>query len=238
MLARPGCTGSRKATTDAARGAWPEPWVGLPAEHGRDTCLRVSARDVPTWWGCPWMAAGWVDECAFMPVYAHWLGLALVALVMAVVWGAAGARGVRGWPDHGWLAWRGRPPGLTTGRLGQTGTNTTTDREDTRGTIPRNGALHFDPSWYPSWPTWGAYELTPSQYEKRKEKERRRPSRMNRRTRLGRRAPNRRALTQAGPNCSRAHSSPYALTVQCQMYTPRSRDDSRESTAGIRRNTS
>ena len=197
MLARPGCTGSRKATTDAARGAWPEPWVGLPAEHGRDTCLRVSARDVPTWWGCPCMAAGWMDECAFMPVYAHWLGLALVALVMAVVWGAAGARGVRGWPDHGWLAWRGRPPGLTTGRLGQTGTNTTTDREDTRGTIPRNGALHFDPSWYPSWPTWGAYELTPSQYEKRKERERRRPSRMNRRRRLGRRAPNRRALTQA-----------------------------------------
>ena len=43
------------------------------------------------------------------------------------------------------------------------GTNTTTDREDTRGTIPRIGALHFDPSWYPPWPTWGAYELTPSQ---------------------------------------------------------------------------
>ena len=63
--------------------------------------------------------------------------------------------------------------------------------------VKKKGVPHFDPSWYPPWPTWGAYELTPSQYEKRKERERRRPSRMNRRRRLGRRAPNRRALTQA-----------------------------------------
>jgi len=56
--------------------------VGVAFPLSTRTLVPLPRADHPAAAAC--VAAGWMDECAFMPVYAHWLGLALVALVMAV----------------------------------------------------------------------------------------------------------------------------------------------------------